>query len=343
MRNTSFKLGYYTKFLILLILQLLIFGIEGNAAEISAICLLPRRNQRNANQISDGFLDVLTPQAKNEERGKNYEVGTFLPSECLSQNQRCISDREVILKNLFSKKSDPLKKLREITYNKIVTDIVSLTLKLKKEFYSTHLVDLKTQRIFDILFEKFSTYRLKIEIALAAKKIKLVNCGEHAHIAVIEELLRFHQNDYDTDFPRKIHTISLESSRYPSSNHIFLVVGDATLEDIEKTKNKRVVKKILEKLKGVVIDHWNHPAAGGVRLPALEARKKFKLYSPEVADTYDIITVESYPTIFPQTQIEKTALPDALKKALMQLSGPSIEELQDIFFQPVERERPKLR
>jgi hypothetical protein len=176
---------------------------------------------------------------------------------------------------------------------------------------------------FSSLFDVILDYRLVIETAIFAKRQKITNCVEKAAIAIVEELARSENGEWSKQLPRTLHKIVLFHSARADYSHVFVVAGSKKLKSGFIAGDKQAVAKLLRGMGGDIIDGWNHPKVGGVRMAASQAAQQFSLYGRDPF-AFDTIEVKEFPVAFGiNQQILDTNLPDQATSFLRELAGPS--------------------
>lgn len=175
-----------------------------------------------------------------------------------------------------------------------------------------------------------------------SKDLTHVNCGEHAKEALFKEMLKAKNNQWPKDRPKVVHEISVSSG---SDNHVFIVSGSATLQEVCKTHkasqnlplspvvihNPQVIKDILKKYDGTVIDQWNNPDSGGVVLSAKAARNKFNMYGG-LNTKYNELRIVETKVLDVHQKIEEMLIPNEIKLMLHKLAGPNLDDLERELF-----------
>lgn len=165
-----------------------------------------------------------------------------------------------------------------------------------KEFYdlSSHISSAEKKIVLEQQLIKVLQYRFHTEAAIFASQLDYINCGEHASIAFVDELIRAKNGDWPKDRSLKLYYISLGATESANDHH-FLVVGSTTLPETELITHDKVrIASILEAMDGEIVDNWNNPKAGGLRLSASAARKKFLMYSPRISEAWDCMEIAEY-------------------------------------------------
>ncbi|OGT47984.1 MAG: hypothetical protein A3E82_04280 [Gammaproteobacteria bacterium RIFCSPHIGHO2_12_FULL_38_11] len=293
----------------------------------------------NANALSHVFMDmVISGQHFNlEELEGKIPVGVIVPQVFIQgfSPENCRAVREENFQ--FFQTGEKRKRLLTLLeareekflapYNEIVQNS---RLSFEEQFLSDGTPEKKYEDFIQFL-TKVLNYREKIESAIFATSQQFINCAEHAAMAFVNELFSALQKECKQVF----HFVHPQSSKTPANDHVYLVCGSTTLKPCSISADVNGVKNILAEMDGTIIDYWNNPMAGGVKLPAAQARAQFNQYGPLVAEIWDSITVEEFSAKEIHDEIEQSIFSQKEKDFLMKYAGPRLTDVMMLGIAPL--------
>ena len=285
----------------------------------------------NANALSHVFMDmVISGQHFNlEELEGKVPVGVTVPQVFIQgfSAENCKAIREENFQFFQSgEKRKRLLGLLEAREEKFLAPYDAIVRHSHRDFAEQFLFERTSEKKREALIQlltKVLNYREKIESAIFATSQKYINCAEHTAMAFVNELFSALQKDSKQVF----HFVHPLSSETPANDHVYLVCGSTTLKPCSISANVNGVKDILAEMDGTIIDYWNNPMAGGIQLPAAQARKQFNQYGPLVAETWDSIIVEEFHAKEIHDEIEQSIFSKREKDFLMQYAGPRLADV----------------
>lgn len=285
------------------------------------------RQKYNANAPSDMPLDILDRDLPP------LSVGSFVPWVCAvflkqpSESAAHLCEAALSTFAAFISESDVLVKNRELKFHRPFDTLhQQAILALKIILQKVSLTSQQTEAI-QTMFSKINHYRLLMERAIFSQHQQTISCDEHAARTYVDELVRAKNGDWPKKMLKKLHLITLHSHDEQKS-HVFMVAGSNTLLSGNYLHNVTAVKNILGNLKGTIIDYWNHPEAGGVRMRADKAREQYNMYGARASVAWDSIKIEELLIHEIHDDIEKMKVPEVIKACLLHYAGPRVEEIQ---------------
>lgn len=295
--------------------------------ETRASCSVAKISPKdNANAPSNIYLDIVDHEIPP------FHCGCFVPRVCLvplkkdpeSIVQSCKTELSIV--ETFKSECDALLQHRDLEFHQPFYALhKKCAARLQTILKKTSLKQQQVDAIY-ILFRRVSFYRLLTERVIFSEHQHRVNCDEQAARAYMNELWRATYEGWPKKILKKLHVITLHS-RDTTRSHVFLVAGSSTLKACHYPHCITAVKNILGNMQGTVIDYWNNPKAGGVRMRADKARKRYKMYGHLASTAWDSIAVAELPACEIHEEIMKMQMPEAVRACLLDYAGPRLEEI----------------
>lgn len=294
----------------------------------------------NANTPSSIFLDVLLNNSHFKSKD-DAKIGSYIPWQLATKKRiegnaaysSSIAKHYLIWLNVTSQSffhdAENLLREEEERYIVRMSKLEDAPFKelndLLPPFISKDEISDLEQKLTQVL-----EYRFRIEIAIFASQLNYINCGEHAAIAFVETLIESEKGYWPANTPLNIHYISLGNTE-DCIGHRFLVRGSTTLPSKQQIiHDQKAVARILDEMDGEIIDHWNNPQAGGLRLSTTEAKRTFGMYSSEVSQVWDCMEIIGYHAQNMHSQIKDMHISEEVKDFFLKYAGPTLAEIENL-------------